>query len=237
MTFLFYIALTIARYRERTVAHNVFHRCQYYPVVDIFSKKIKLKSKQSLSPSNLIRLMTSWYMQEMPQLVLFLYLNMLGWRLCFVSSLTTGPLFTKHRKISWSREAARLDVILIVSPWSLTGISAALLSICLSNFRATVQVYTRISRFRDFTRYCGKTSYRLVNRGRGEKFFLVGTQNVPMECKSLHTTQHHWNENVTLTKFSTMAAKISLKWRHIRFRDCLRGHPLSIPISSNVYAW
>ena len=34
---------------------------------------------------------------------------------------------TSYRQISWSLEAARLDVLMIVSLWNLTGISAALL--------------------------------------------------------------------------------------------------------------
>ena len=74
---------------------------------------------------------------------------------------------TSYRQISWSLEAARLGVIMIVSLWNLTGISAALLPRCLLNFRAIGKVQTRISRLRDFTRSCGKTSYRLVNRGPG----------------------------------------------------------------------
>ena len=43
---------------------------------------------------------------------------------------------TSYRQVSWSLEATRLDVMIIVSPWNLTGISAALLPMCLSNFRA-----------------------------------------------------------------------------------------------------
>ena len=54
---------------------------------------------------------------------------------------------------------------MIVSLWNLTGTSAALLPRCLSNFRAIEKVQSRISRLRDFTRSCGKTSHRLVNRG------------------------------------------------------------------------
>ena len=77
---------------------------------------------------------------------------------------------TSYRQISWSLEAARLGVIMIVSLWNLTGISAALLPRCLLNFRAIGKVQTRISRLRDFTRSCGKTSYRLVNRGPVWKF-------------------------------------------------------------------
>ena len=47
---------------------------------------------------------------------------------------------TSYRQISWSLEAARLSVIMIVSHWNLTGISAALLPRCLSNFRAIEKV-------------------------------------------------------------------------------------------------
>ena len=74
---------------------------------------------------------------------------------------------TSYRQISWSLEAARLGVIMIVSLWNLTGISAALLPRCLLNFRAIGKVQTRISRLRHFARSCGKTSHRLVNRGPG----------------------------------------------------------------------
>ena len=42
---------------------------------------------------------------------------------------------TSYRQYLWNLEAARLDVIMIVSLWDLTGISAALLLRCLSNFR------------------------------------------------------------------------------------------------------
>ena len=75
---------------------------------------------------------------------------------------------TSYRQISWSLEAARLGVIIIAPLWSLTGTSAALLPRGLSNFRAIGKVLTRISRPRDFTRSCSKTSYRLVNRGPGD---------------------------------------------------------------------
>ena len=91
-----------------------------------------------------------------------------------------GPWFTRwgslglyslsdkasYRQISWSLEAARLDVIMIVSLWNLTGILAALLPTCLSNFRAIRKVYTLISCLRDFTRSCGKTSGLVVNGGQ-----------------------------------------------------------------------
>ena len=70
-----------------------------------------------------------------------------------------------YRQISSSLEAARLDVIIVISLGNSTGISTVLLPKCLSNFRAIGKDYTRISRLRDFTRFCGKTSVLLVNKG------------------------------------------------------------------------
>ena len=71
---------------------------------------------------------------------------------------------TSYRKISWSLEAARFGFKLLQSLWNLAGTSAALLPRCLSNFRAIRPLQHPISRLRDFTRFGGKTSYRLVNR-------------------------------------------------------------------------
>ena len=72
---------------------------------------------------------------------------------------------TSYRKISWSLEAARFGSKLFQSLWNLAGTSAALLSMCLSNFWAIRPLQHPISRLRDYTRFGGKTSYRLVNRG------------------------------------------------------------------------
>ena len=72
---------------------------------------------------------------------------------------------TSYRKISWSLEAARFGFKLFQSLWNLAGTSAALLPRCLSHFRAIRPWQHPISRLRDFTRFGGKTSYRLVNRG------------------------------------------------------------------------
>ena len=47
---------------------------------------------------------------------------------------------TSYRQISWSLEATRLGVIRIVMLWNLTGVSAALLPRCLSNFRVVEKV-------------------------------------------------------------------------------------------------
>ena len=71
---------------------------------------------------------------------------------------------TSYRKISWSLEAARFGFKLFQSLWNLASTSAAALPRCLSNFRAILPLQHPISRLRDFTRFGGKTSYRLVNR-------------------------------------------------------------------------
>ena len=71
---------------------------------------------------------------------------------------------TSYRQISLSLKAVILGVITIVSLWNLTGTSGAILS----NIRAIwkVQIRISISRLRDFTRSCGKTSNRFVNKGQ-----------------------------------------------------------------------
>ena len=76
---------------------------------------------------------------------------------------------TSYRKISWSLEAARFGFKLFQSLWHLAGTSAALLPRCLSNFRAIRPLQHPISWLRDFTRFCGKTSYRLANRAPGAR--------------------------------------------------------------------
>ena len=72
---------------------------------------------------------------------------------------------TSYRKIPWSLEAAGFGSKLFQSLWNLAGTSAALLPRCLSNFRAIRPLQHTISWLRDFTRFGGKTSNRLVNRG------------------------------------------------------------------------
>ena len=72
---------------------------------------------------------------------------------------------TSFRKISLSLEATRSVLWIVVSLWNWTGMSAALLPRCLSNFRAIGQFLIQISRLRDFTRSYGKTSFRILRRG------------------------------------------------------------------------
>ena len=65
-----------------------------------------------------------------------------------------------YRQISRSREDARVDIIMTVSLWNLTSLPTAY---C----RAIGKVQSQLSRLRNFTRSCGKTSNRLVNWGPG----------------------------------------------------------------------
>ena len=73
---------------------------------------------------------------------------------------------TSYRKISWSLEAARFGFKLFQLLWNLAGTSAALLPRCLSNFRVIRPLQHPISRLWDFTRFGGKTYYRLVNEAQ-----------------------------------------------------------------------
>ena len=98
---------------------------------------------------------------------------------------------TSYRKISWSLEAARFGFKLFQSLWNLAGTSAALLPRCLSNFRAIQTLQHPISRLRDFTRFGGKTSCRLVNRGPGSppiSLGVNGSQATDADI-NLHTLQ------------------------------------------------
>ena len=77
---------------------------------------------------------------------------------------------TSYRKISQSLEAAKFVFRIVRSLWNLTGTSAAMLPMCLSNFKAMRQSKLPISRLRDFTRSYEKTSYRILKRGPGGHF-------------------------------------------------------------------
>ena len=85
------------------------------------------------------------------------------------SSRYRGPVSisekTSFRKISLSLEAARFVFRIVRSLWNLTGTSAAVLPMCLSNFKAIWQFKVPISWLRDFTRSYEKTSFRILRRG------------------------------------------------------------------------
>ena len=112
-----------------------------------------------LLPFNIPPVALHWAVSDMWQL---LHLRVFATVLQGLYSLTGK---TSYHKISWSLEAARFGFKLFQSLWNLAGTSAALLPRCLSNFRAIRPLQHPISRLRDFTRFGGKTSYRLVNRG------------------------------------------------------------------------
>ena len=64
----------------------------------------------------------------------------LFWLDCCLQGLYSLISKTSYRQISWSLEAARLDVAMTVSLWNLTGTSAAVLPRYLPNFRAIEKV-------------------------------------------------------------------------------------------------
>ena len=74
---------------------------------------------------------------------------------------------TSFHKISSSLEAARVVSRIVRSLWNLTGTSAALLPMCLSNFKAIRRFKVQFSWLRDFTRSYEKTSFRILRRGPG----------------------------------------------------------------------
>ena len=94
------------------------------------------------------------------------------WKITFpVITGKLGPVSISekmsYRKISWSLEAARFVFGIVRSLWNLTGTSAAVLPMCLSNFKAMRQFEVPISWLRDFTRSYVKTSFRILRRGPG----------------------------------------------------------------------
>ena len=74
---------------------------------------------------------------------------------------------TSYRKILQSLEAARFVFRIVRSLWNLTGTLAALLLMCLSNFKAIRRFKVPISRLRDFTSSYDKTSFQILRRGQG----------------------------------------------------------------------
>ena len=73
---------------------------------------------------------------------------------------------TSYRLISWNFEAARLNVIMIVSLLNLSGILAAQLPMCLSNFRAIKTFKSESCGFESSRDLVARsTSVHSVNRG------------------------------------------------------------------------
>ena len=67
-------------------------------------------------------------------------------------------------------EAARLVDEIIISIWNLTGASAALLPMSLSNFKAITHFLIQISRLRPSVRSYNKTSFRILKQGPGHRY-------------------------------------------------------------------
>ena len=95
----------------------------------------------------------------------------------------TGLPFTKRADVlppnlekSRSREVGYYNsiyIMMIISVWNLTVLSAALLPMCLPNFTAILAIGKSKPESRGFktsTGSCGKTTCRLVNRGPGDRF-------------------------------------------------------------------
>ena len=80
---------------------------------------------------------------------------------------------TSYVKVSWSLQAARFVFTIARSLWNLAGTSAALLPMCLSNFKAMRWFKLSISRLRDFTRSYHKTSYRILKVVPGVLYRLL----------------------------------------------------------------
>ena len=98
---------------------------------------------------------------------------------CTVYNRASISGMTSYRQSSWSLEAARFDIVMIVSLWHFTDISAALLPMCLSNFRAIGKVLIRIPRLRDFTR-----SWRVQNSSTPTDF-RAGNRRVHLQAVEL----------------------------------------------------
>ena len=76
---------------------------------------------------------------------------------------------TSYCKISQRLEAARFVFRTVQSPWNLTGTTAAVLQMCLSNFKTIRKSKLPISWLRDFRSY-DKTSYQILKRCSGRYY-------------------------------------------------------------------
>ena len=91
--------------------------------------------------------------------------NPQGYRFAVFRCCSVPDERASNRKIRWSLEAARFGLMPFPVVLNLTDTSVAPLPRCLSIFRAMRSLQYPISWVRDFVRFGGKTSYRLLNRG------------------------------------------------------------------------
>ena len=136
-----------------------------------------------------------------------------------VPSKDQGPVSiskkTYFRKISSSLEAARLVFRIVRSLWNLTGTSAALLPMCLSNFKAIRRFKVQISWLRDFTRSYEKTSFRILRRGPGH--FIKSSAAMAFNGQLLHEVSFlHLPVNKTMFHYINIYS-----CRHALWCECL----------------
>ena len=145
---------------------------------------------------------------------------------------------TSYRKISWSLEAARFGFKLFQSLWNLAGTSAALLPRCLSNFRAIRPLQHPISRLRDFTRFGGKTSYRLVNRGPsvndGYDLLIHALTSTAVNTLRPRQNGRHFSDDIFKRIFLNENAWILFK---ISLKFVPKGPINNIPALVQIMAW
>ena len=93
--------------------------------------------------------------------------------------------YPKRRLFVRSREVSRFVFRIVRSLWNLTGTSAALLPMCLSNFKAIRQFKVPFSWPRDLARSYEKTSFRILRRGP-DILAVCSTNTVPgIQCANL----------------------------------------------------
>ena len=145
---------------------------------------------------------------------IFLYEILIFWSIFHWSLFprVTGPVNTCQH---WFMLIAAW---IVRSLWNLTGTSAAVLPMCLSNFKAIRQFKGPISWLRDFTRYYEKTSFRILRRGPGAHqaasrylnwrwltllthIYIAGCQL--FNCRLIPKTQwnlHNWRTDVFFSR-------------------------------------
>ena len=101
-------------------------------------------------------------------------------------------------QISWSLKAARLDIVMILLLWNLTGISAAKVPV---KFQSD---WKSLKPNQDFTRFCSKLSVRFVNRSPGLIYwYLIAPVAVKQPWRIWlnwsHTSTTNWWHNIILT--------------------------------------
>ena len=114
-------------------------------------------------------------------------------RLVWVQGPVSISEKTSFHKISSSLEAARFVFRIVRSLWNLTGTSAAVLPMCLSNFKAIRQFKVPISWLRVFTRSYEKTSFRYWDGAQG--VFII------LEWNTKTIFQMIWNGNMPQSLF------------------------------------